>query len=333
MSERSEQGPPSDGERDVPPEGVDTPPARPQDDPRVGEPVGQGGPPVGQDIPPVTPPGGPQDGAPAGPAPAYPPAPPGALPGQPPAYAQQGAPAIPDGSTAPRDKVSVAAFVLSLPGALVIAVPLAIWGLVRTSARARRGRGLAIAALCVSGAWVVVSVLLLMAPGLLGANQVSALPEDVPSVAPPAPGTPAPTASASDEPVAAQPTGPMAKPKRVYWQDLKPMTCVREPDDETASFVTAVDCRAEHDVEVMSRTSLKKTKKWPGDEAVNTAAFEKCSAAFAGYVGVPFDESRLEASFYSTDKEGWDQGDTTLICLIYDPVATNAPRRLKGAAE
>ena len=303
MSERSEQGPPSDGEPDLPSEVVDAPPA------------------------------GPQDGAPAGPMPAYPPAPPGALPGQPPAYAQQGGPGIPDGSTAPRDKVSVAAFVLSLPGALVISIPLAIWGLVRTSARARRGRGLAIAALCVSGAWVVVSFLLLMAPGLLGADQVSALTEGVRSVAPPTPSTSAPTASASDEPVAAQPTGPMAKPKRVYWQDLKPMTCVREPDDETASFVTAVDCRAEHDVEVMSRTSLKKTKRWPGDEAVNTAAFEKCSAAFAGYVGVPFDESRLEASFYSTDKEGWEQGDTTLICLIYDPVATNAPRRLKGAAE
>jgi hypothetical protein len=233
----------------------------------------------------------------------------------------------------PRDRVSVAAFVLSLPGALVISIPLAIWGLVRTSARARRGRGLAIAALCVSGAWVVVSVLLLMASGLLGAGQQTALPDDPSPVAPLAPSSAAPTVSATEEPVAAQPTGPMTKAKRIYWQDLKSRTCVREPEDATASYVTAVDCRAEHDVEVMSRTSLSKTEKWPGDEVVEDAAFEKCSDAFTGYVGLPFDDSRLELSFYSTDEEGWEEGDTTLICLVYDPVTTNAPKRLKGAAE
>ena len=302
MSERSEQGPPSDGEPDLPPEVVDAQPA------------------------------GPQDGAPAGPMPAYPPAPPGALPGQPPAYAHQGAPAPPAGSTAPRDKVSVAAFVLSLPGALVISIPLAMWGLVRTSGRARRGRGLAIAALCVSGAWVVVSGLLLLAPGLLGAGQPTVLQEGTSSVAPLVAATPEPTASPSDEPVPAQPTGAMKKAKKVYWEDLRPATCIRTPAD-AAIDITTVDCRAEHDEEVTARTSLPKTHGWPGDKAVEDAASATCRTAFEKYVGISYDDSRLELSFYSTDKDGWNSGDRTLICTVYDPSAPNLTESLKAAAQ
>jgi hypothetical protein len=252
-----------------------------------------------------------------------PPPPPGAVDDQ----RQGGAPG--------RDPVPVIAFVFSFFGGVLVAIPLAVWGLVRTKAGQRRGRGFAVAALCISAAWVVVSVVAVLNYGLLrngGQTPVADISKGPPASSATAPSaTSPPTSTSARTPLNPQPTGPLAKPRRVIWIALKPTMCVQDPGTPGA-YVTVVDCRADHQAEVTARTVLPGTK-WPGDAAVQSAAEAKCKPPFEKYVGVPFDSSRLDLNFLTADATGWRQGDHTLICFVYDPDDGHLTRALRGAAE
>ena len=92
-----------------------------------------------------------------------------------------------------------------------------------------------------------------------------------------------------------------------------------------------MDCSATHDAEVTLRALMTGTRKWPGDDAVDAAAEATCNDAFASYVGVPFEQSRLETDFYTPDPTGWSAGDRRLICLVYDPDDTSLTRSLRGS--
>jgi hypothetical protein len=95
-----------------------------------------------------------------------------------------------------------------------------------------------------------------------------------------------------DETGAADSSAVDADVDRVYWEDLEPGMCVREDPNEMDYIV--VDCRAEHEEEVMSRDTLAGSKEWPGDAALEDAADEKCESAFESYVGLGIDESQLD---------------------------------------
>jgi len=65
-------------------------------------------------------------------------------------------------ATLPTDGYAIAAFVTALLGFLPLPLALALIALSRTRHRGTRGRGFAIAALWISGAWVVITVLLVV---------------------------------------------------------------------------------------------------------------------------------------------------------------------------
>jgi hypothetical protein len=128
-----------------------------------------------------------------------------------------------------------------------------------------------------------------------------------------------------------RPPAHLAKAKRIYWEDLRAGMCIRNPSSASAKFITVVDCKATHDDEVTLRALLTGTRKWPGDDAVDASAQAKCQAAFASYVGVPFEQSRLETDYATTDRAGWSAGDHRLICLVYDPDDSSLTRSLRGS--
>ena len=237
------------------------------------------------------------------------------------------------------DKVSVSAFVLSLVGVAIVAIPLAIWGIVRTGSSARRGRGFGVAALCISAAWALVASVVLVNSGVLSGGRQVALTDSPPSrSAPTASPTASPTAvkptpSPSVTHVGIQPRGPLKKSKRVYWEDLKPTMCIKVPTNPSGVYVTVVDCRAEHEEEVMARTVLVSSKKWPGDAAIQAAAESKCRRPFASYVGIAFDASKLDMDYLSGDRSAWTSGDRRLICLVLDPSRSKLTQALRGVAE
>jgi putative regulator of septum formation len=131
-------------------------------------------------------------------------------------------------------------------------------------------------------------------------------------------------------------------PIQVYWEDLQPGMCVREDPNGTDYLV--VDCNAEHQEEVISRSTLASVG-WPGDAAVEDMAGGKCKPAFATYVGLELDESRLDFDFVTPDESGWNSlkpipvlrwpmiGRATLICTVWDPDHDQITRALRGAHE
>ena len=60
---------------------------------------------------------------------------------------------------------------------------------------------------------------------------------------------------------------------------------------------------------------------------------QKCKPAFASYVGLELDESRLDLDFLTPDKDSWTAGKATLICLVLDPDHDQITRALRGAHE
>jgi hypothetical protein len=130
-------------------------------------------------------------------------------------------------------------------------------------------------------------------------------------------------------------------PLRIYWEDLQPGMCVREDPNGTDYLV--VDCNAEHQEEVMSRSTLARSGEWPGDAAVEDMAGEKCKPAFATYVGLELDDSRFDFDFVTPDESTWNDvipvlrwpmiGRATLICFVWDPDHDQITRALRGAHE
>lgn len=266
--------------------------------------------------------------------PATEPGAPWAPPAPPVAHDREGMPV--SRAPASTDTVSVLAFVFSLVGMGIVAIPLGVWVILRTGRSGRRGRGFAIAALAFSAAWAVaISALLLASGSLIGGGQAatSDVSERAPTVSDTASSTSSGPTSASTATAGSGSTRPPDKPKRVYWEDLKPTMCVRFPQATDTTYVTVVDCRVGHQEEVMSRTTLAGGTKWPGDDAVDAASEVKCRAAFESYVGIAYDDSRLELDSVTTDAAGWADGDHTLVCLVLDPANEHLTRTLRKAQE
>jgi len=261
-----------------------------------------------------------QPGA-SGPQDASPWSPPRAPPVTPmPSYGEPVAPAPVE-----MDKVSVTAFVLSLFGVGMAAIPLGIWGVVRTGRGSRRGRGFAIGALVVSALWAVVAAITVVA--LVG----SEVTEQSANLAGPAATTSA-VPSATDGPTA-EPSVPVEEVESVYWQDVEPGMCIVDPEVPDDFDVQVVDCSAGHHTEVIARTSLPGTKTHPGDAAVDRVAMATCVREFDRYVGVAWDTSRLSVDYITTVLEDWERGDRTVVCLLFDPEADLMTRSFKGSRE
>ena len=238
---------------------------------------------------------------------------------------------------APQDVASILAFVFSLVGALLFALPLAVLGVRRTRAGARRGRGFAITAFALSAVWAVALVAV-SASGLLGTSDPMAASELIEPAAPsvvttPTSSTASPsTASPSTAPPSSSAAAkPLAKPKKVYWLNLKPGMCVKD-SAEAAMNIPVVDCRAAHQLEVTARTKAPGPDRWPGDDKIGVLVEGKCRNAFERYVGISYDQSDLDMDFWTADEQGWADGNRTLICFVYDPTHDSTTETLAAAA-
>ena len=142
--------------------------------------------------------------------------------------------------------------------------------------------------------------------------------------------TPSTTSTPSNTPTPS-PTPTEAVTGRVYWEDLEPGMCIYTKKLDNGYDFWVVPCTKKHDREVLAVTSLPGTTKWPGDRAVSKLANTACRAAFKKYVGVSYNTSDLEVTFYTTDKEGWQEKDRTALCLVFDPDHPTTTHALKGS--
>jgi hypothetical protein len=107
-----------------------------------------------------------------------------------------------------------------------------------------------------------------------------------------------------------------------------------DPQDleaEEADEVNAKRCDESHQFEMMFIGSM------PEGEYPTDAAFEEfvggvCLPAFDEYVGLVYEESRLDIYWYFPLESGWEDGDRLVQCAVYDPLDSQLVGSLRGAA-
>jgi hypothetical protein len=57
---------------------------------------------------------------------------------------------------------------------------------------------------------------------------------------------------------------------------------------------------------------------FPGAEAIEAQGIEDCGAAFEEFVGLPYEDSELFATWLTPTTESWDGGDREILCFVYD---------------
>ncbi len=69
----------------------------------------------------------------------------------------------------------------------------------------------------------------------------------------------------------------------------------------------------------------------PAEDEINAQGEAGCVEAFTAFVGIPFNESELQYSFYLPTETSWPQGDRRILCEVYDPTKQTTGT-LEGAA-
>ena len=97
------------------------------------------------------------------------------------------------------------------------------------------------------------------------------------------------------------------------------------------SEIPVVPCSDPHDYEVYHEVEMP-AGDFPGDEAITTQAEADCTAQFATFIGLPYDQSSLYFSYLTPTQQSWDDaGDRLIQCIVTDQ-ATQTTGTLAGAA-
>ena len=57
---------------------------------------------------------------------------------------------------------------------------------------------------------------------------------------------------------------------------------------------------------------------FPGDDSLTAYADDRCIAAFADYVALPYQQSTLDYSTVRPDSASWKAGDRQVACVLHD---------------
>ena len=125
----------------------------------------------------------------------------------------------------------------------------------------------------------------------------------------------------TSEPERDEESGDLATSGDVDVFDVKVGDCLLgeiAEEGEEISSIEAAPCSDPHGDEVFASATVP-DGDFPGQDAVNTQAEEECVAQFADFVGLAYEASVLEISYFTPTEESWDTGDREILCTVYDP--------------
>jgi hypothetical protein len=95
--------------------------------------------------------------------------------------------------------------------------------------------------------------------------------------------------------------------------------CFNETTGEVVTDIPTVPCTDAHDYETYAEFDID-LATFPGDDEVFRLADEGCLAPFADYVGLDFESSTLDYTYYVPTAAGWtNDGDRSVSCALFDP--------------
>lgn len=115
---------------------------------------------------------------------------------------------------------------------------------------------------------------------------------------------------------------------------LVPGDCFNEETDaETISTVDIVECSVAHRWEAYESIQMTEAE-YPGDDATQQEADAACNDPFTQYVGLSYDESIYDYSFYYPTQDTWDDPvlqDREILCLAKADDDSDITGSVKGA--
>lgn len=97
---------------------------------------------------------------------------------------------------------------------------------------------------------------------------------------------------------------------------LSPGQCFDRPEAGDGLYrVSVIPCEVAHDQEMYALFQLDRPS-WPGEDAVQREATERCAAEFLAYTGATADESRLSFSSFVPSEGSWSEGDRQVQCAL-----------------
>lgn len=182
---------------------------------------------------------------------------------------------------------AMAAFVLSLLGGVLLAVVFAFIALSQIKARREQGKGLAVAALAITGAWLLGAVALVTALAVAGPDRDG--------------------------------SGAVVETGTAHTLDLRAGDCFDEPDEDIGT-VSVVPCGSPHFAEVYWEVGVTAANdRHPGEREVLRQADRRCEHAFTWFVGEYYAESPLDIYYFYPSQGSWAEGDRTITCAVFDP--------------
>ncbi len=89
--------------------------------------------------------------------------------------------------------------------------------------------------------------------------------------------------------------------------------------DAEVTEVQTVPCTEPHEAEVYHDFEID-AADYPGEDEIYAQADQGCYDEFAPFVGLSYEESTLDWSYYYPTEGSWNQqGDRLISCLIFDP--------------
>lgn len=122
----------------------------------------------------------------------------------------------------------------------------------------------------------------------------------------------------SDEPERDQSGAIQSKVDNADIFAIKVGDCLGETVEEEIDTVKAIPCAEEHVSEVYAEKKLP-AGSFPSRKDLDEMNEEFCSPAFEKFVGVSYDESKLDLTYIEPTKLSWLEGDRTVQCLVSDP--------------
>jgi hypothetical protein len=195
--------------------------------------------------------------------------------------------------------LAIASFVLGLLGGFLLtaalSVVLGIGSLAEIRRTGKRGKGLAIAGITLSGVWVAVIVGLFVIGATTGG---------------PSPGTG--TGGSGS-------TGQASHSARVNVFSLRVGTCFDNPAGTTLGIasVTAIPCTKPHNAQVFAEFDTTGSS-FPGTTAMERRADSGCNARISGNLDQSKISSTMSLHFIFPQQLAWDSGQRRINCLIVD---------------
>jgi hypothetical protein len=128
-------------------------------------------------------------------------------------------------------------------------------------------------------------------------------------------------------------TGQITKGGTLAINELRVGDCFdpKDLDAEEANEVNVKRCDENHHFELMFAGAME-DGAYPTETQFEDFVGAACLPAFDAYVGLAYEESRLEVYWYFPVEDAWGSGDHLIQCAVYDPLDSTIVGSLRGAA-